>query len=126
MMFKKRAGGVDVVDFTRTKTGKKIAPPKEVAPSVGGFLDFTSQVQQTTQSNSSSTASDTPNTFGFLSDFSQAASPAANVASASFFGNTQADTPEVSALKIKIEDLEFKMERLLERLAEMETKFTRM
>ncbi|HVY01476.1 MAG TPA: hypothetical protein VHA12_01795 [Candidatus Nanoarchaeia archaeon] len=122
-MFKKRGSGVDVVDFTRTKTGKKIAPPKEIAPSVGGFLDFT---QQQAQTASVSNTAETPNTFGFLSDFSQSAqTQAQSTENTSFFSNNS-DTPEVSALKIKIEDLEFKMERLLERLAEMETKFTRM
>jgi hypothetical protein len=117
-----RKSGVDMVDFTRTKSGKKIAPPKEIAPSVGGFLDFTSQNQQTPQPSSQT---ETPNTFGFLSDFSQ--SVAQQNTQPKFFTDTNTqDSSHINSLKIKIEDLEFKMERLLERLAEMETKFGRM
>ena len=114
----RRKSGVDMVDFTKTKHGKKIAEPKEEAstPIVGGFLDFTSPAPQ---SSSTETQIDAPSNFGFLSDFSQSA------ASSSSSASSPDSSSDVNSLRIKVEDLEFKIERLLERLAEIETKFNR-
>lgn len=112
-----------MVDFTKTKDGKKLAPPKEIAPSVGGFLDFTSVAPQSSSTETTTPASSTPSTFGFLSDFSASAAPSTPTYSSTPSYST--DNADVNALRIKIEDMEFKMERLLERLAEMESKFGR-
>jgi len=83
-----------------------------------GMIDFTSP----SVDNSSQTASSSGNEggfFGFLDN-----PPAANSGSQSqgYYSNDSASGNEVSALKIKLEDLEFKLERFLERIALVESK----
>lgn len=125
-MFNKRG---EVVDFTIAEKLKKkrglhhaahSAPSAaQTTPSVGGFLDFTSPAPQS--SNTAST--ETSGTFGFLSDFASSASIGTNTNDVtSKLTNPDA---EVNALKLKIDDLEYKLERMLERLSEMETKIVR-
>lgn len=110
-----------MIDFTKTRTGKPIPKPKQNSPAsfVGGFLDFTQNSSQPI-SSSVSNPIETPNTFGFLNDFAQSAANEQNPQDVtSRLGSTDS---EVNALKLKVEDLEYKIERLLERLAEMEVK----
>ena len=120
-MFNKRG---EVVDFTLLQKLKKkhsksslgqAATEAPSVPSVGGFLDFTSVAPQSSNTGTQDTQS---STFGFLSDFASSAQTAQDVTSK--LGNPDA---EVNALRLKIEDVEFKLDRLLERLSEIETRF---
>lgn len=116
-LFGGRKSGVDVIDFTKTRSGKPIAKKKEPqapAPFVGGFLDFTQNSSQAINSPST----EQPSTFGFLNDFAQSASNSNTDDVTSRFSSPDA---EVSALRLKVDDLEYKIERLLERLATLET-----
>jgi hypothetical protein len=142
-VFSSRKSGVDLIDFTKTRDGKRIPEPKadSPAPIVGGFLDFTQNTQPINQSNSSSVQ---PNStepsmpaggFDFLNNFAQSASPSSSTDSnssnvTSFFSNTDSlknvtSEAEVNALKIKVNDLEYKLSRLLEKISEMESRVLR-
>lgn len=137
-LFSKR-GGANFVDFTKTREGKPI-PKKENEESYkfdGGFLDLTQQ-SPTPSSSPTSNSSNESGGFSFLNDFSQASSQQSQNPMNSFFSdsfnssvsspstsNTSGGSEEVGALKLKIDDLEYKIERLLERLSEMETKVGR-
>ncbi len=122
-MFNRRKSGVDVVDFTMLEKIRKRNSPssktesQQQTPSVGGFLDFTSPAPQSTHTAAPSDSA----TFGFLSDFAQSSSANGSDVTA----RLSSPDAEVSALKLKLDDLEYKLERLLERLSEMETKISR-
>ena len=104
--FKKE--GLDVIDYTLLeKKGilKKTQQKSDV-------LDFTNASSNTASSSSASSPTDFASFFG---------SPTANPASQA--SNSIPDS-DVNALKIKLDDFEYKLEKLLERLASIESKLS--
>ncbi len=109
-LFKKRG---EFIDYTLLqKRGLlKVSEMKqsESVKSSNGFLDFTQTANSS--ANTSSAPADSP--FSFLDNAAQASA-----------GNGTSH-PDLNALKLKIEDIEYKIERLLERLSGIEYKIDR-
>jgi hypothetical protein len=105
----------------------------------GGFIDFTSfnSDSPSPQTDSSSTPT---NNFGFLADMASAgtsnntssASPLANfdsfMSSASTSSSTipgNVDAKDLNAMKLKMDDMEYKLDRFIERIDKLEEKLAR-
>ena len=121
---------VDYFDYTllQKKGLLKIEEqPKEESVKVDnqGFVDFTqstNSVSSSSQSSSSSAPAD--NMFGFLDNPASSSNPST---SSSIYGNSSSSTSsdnnsDVNALRLKLDDTEYKLERLIERLAKIEEK----
>jgi len=114
--------GDDYVDYTLLKK-KGILKLKEEKlrsslRSEGGFVDLTPFRNETTIEPSSSSAMPPMGNFGFLSDM-------ASVGSSSSSDNVPTESLKVnesdlSALKIKLDDMEYKLERFIERIDKLE------
>jgi len=105
--------GDEILDLTELKRrgilgdeDSEPKPPRETA----GYFDFTSK---NTESSSPS-----PNPLSFLDDIAKANTPstASTIASAS----DQTDSVELQGLRNKIDDLEYKIDRLMEKVAKLE------
>ena len=111
--------GEDYVDYTLLKK-KGILKLKEdkLKSSLSvkdGFVDLTGFKDNTTNEPSSSTNSTTNmNNFGFLNDMASIGSSNSQ--------NTPLNENDLSSLKIKIDDMEYKLERFIERLDKLEEK----
>lgn len=88
---------------------KKTLPVK----TEGGFMDFTSFGSPNNQA-ASTTKEPSVNNFDFLNDMACGASQTPS--------QNPGDNKEVSALKIKIDDIDYKLNKLLERLEKLELK----
>ena len=137
--------GEEYVDYTLLKKkGLLKAKEEQVRKSVkteGGFIDFTSMRNEPSSNNSYSNSTTAPetntNNFGFLADMASSAinsqvnsSPFANFdsvlpsTSASELPGS-ADGKEFNALKIKVDDLDYKIDRFIERIDKLEEKLAR-
>ncbi|MEK6825262.1 MAG: hypothetical protein AABY00_00580 [Nanoarchaeota archaeon] len=109
-LFRKESN--DIVDFTllqkrgilkkETTTNR----PLTANPSAN-FIDVTS-------SSSPTSSTHAPDLLGFLDS---------STSSPSISSLTLSENTEIQSLKVKIDDLEFKLEQLLEKLSTMETRF---
>lgn len=126
--------GVDIIDFTLLKKRGIInVPERKEAPRnyepVGDMLDFTaikpSEVAGSSEYSSSSGMPD----LGFLGDMATvgAENNSTNTtATTSYYGNNDSGSgAELNALKIKMDDMDYKLNRLLEKLEKIEGKLGR-
>jgi len=106
---------------------------KKEAQGADGFIDMTSK--------KGDDSTPTPNNFGFLSDMASASSPSGNQGSpvpnplAGFDSvapitpssglSGEMDSRELNALKIKMDDLNYKIDRFLERIDKIEEKLSK-
>ena len=91
----------------------------------GGFLDLTSmrnEPSSSEQSNSSNTTM--PNNFGFLADMASAGLNSQSNQT-SFDNNLKIDEKEFNMLKVKIDDIDYKIDRFIERIDRLEEKLAR-
>ncbi len=114
-LFKKERG-VDVVDYTLLqKKGLLRRVPRPAAPSPS-----LSPSPPSLSSSPATLSSESVSPFSFFD------SVASSAATSSFSSDTSSSGlqsgPDVGNLKIKVDDVEYKMERLLERLALIECK----
>lgn len=92
-----------------------------------GFVDFTAGMS----SSSSASSSNTSSPFDLLSNLTSGTGNSASGSTGSYYGNSSSTTGSVSsvgsstgsddvnALKLKIEDLEYKIQMLIERMDKM-------
>lgn len=113
----------DIIDYTSTFTQANSAPsapadltaPQSQASSqASDFGSFFGSVDANPPSNVSGT---------YESPFSALDNPNSTLPSAASTTHLT-NHPDINALKIKLEDFEYKVERLLERLAKIESKLT--
>lgn len=120
-------GNEGYVDYTLLKKrGLLKESEKEVkSENTGsGFIDFTSSISNTNNSTNSSPQANVGNPFDLLSSltsssnnsnsFSESSSPASSI-----YPANSSSGDDVNALKLKIEDLEYKLQRLIERIDAM-------
>ncbi len=139
-------GKDEYVDYTLLKKKGLLKLKEEQAQkslkTEGGFIDFTSLANNSPSSQAdSSTSSSTPtDNFGFLADMASAGA-AGSTASASPLANFDTFTPatstsasaipdnvdakELNALKLKMDDMEYKLDRFIERIDKLEEKLAR-
>jgi hypothetical protein len=108
--------GADILDMTLPHPRQQALPSSATLSSPSSPLSFFDVPQPTTSSGAS--PSNTPladNPFGMLDTLASSASqlPQSSAAGA----NASADTVAFNALKIKLDDLEFKLERLVEKFS---------
>lgn len=122
--------GVDVIDYTLLKK-RGLLNVKEIEP-MGvkcdreGFVDLGSVNQnalpnsETTDSATAATSSEqsSPTFSNFFGDMGAVAS-ATTASAPSVISET---SPDIGSVKVKVEDLEFKLDRLIDRLSAMEDK----
>jgi len=93
-----------------------------------GFVDFTqsaNSVSSSTASVSSASSAPVGDMFGFLDS---PTSSSANSSSSAVYGNSSISSSsgdtnsDINALRLKLDDTEYKLERLIERLARIEEK----
>jgi len=99
---------IDLVDMQRRGILKKSAEQNE-----DEFVDFSKQ------SSSQTTQSSQPSSFDFLNSLASVSSPAVSEQT------TKLDDAQITNLKIKLEDLEYKLERFTERIAALEQKLNK-
>jgi len=115
---------IDFIDYTMLqKRGflKKAPEAKsDIKVNSDGMIDFT-QMQNTSSNASTNTASTSSSPFDFLNSMAGvgASSPSSIPA---IFSSSSDTNSELNALKFKLEDTEYKLERLVERLAKIEEK----
>ena len=119
---------IDYFDYTllQKKGLLKIEEqPKEEIVKVDnqGFVDFTQSINRVSSSTASApSASSAPagDMFGFLDN------PTSSSPSSSIYGNSSStssdNNSDVNALRLKLDDTEYKLERLIERFARIEEK----
>lgn len=129
--------GVDLIDYTLLKK-RGLIKVKEIEPcgvkcDKEGFVDLGSIRQNTasptadsllsSSTSSDASASSTPSFASFFGDMGAVAAATEN-SSSGFSSPTPASEPhhELSSVKVKVEDLEFKLDRLIDRLSSMEDK----
>ena len=119
-LFRKKQG--DILDITLLKK-RGIIKKSEIAPlssSINpktGFLDLTALPSNTKPPAPSASAPPSQDLFGFL-DASASQEMSSQIAS-----TPPENSLEVQSLRVKIEDLEYKLERLLEKISAIESKF---
>ena len=121
--------GDDYVDYTLLqKKGILKLKEEKLKSSLrneDGFVDLTPLRNEVTSEQSSPTNS-TPNmgNFGFLSDMASIGSsnPSSNSSSEN---NLKIDEGDLSALKIKIDNMEYQLDRFIERIDKLEEKLTK-
>ena len=143
-IFSKKGKG-DTIDFTYLQKRGLLPPPKhrytaKLPTSSDGVVDFrniaSSESSTSTQTSSSSSDS---GAFGFLANMASAATPAetqkpAETSFPSIEGFDTSGDPikaarrarlaEFNSMKVKLEDLEYKLERSLERIAQLESQLS--
>ncbi|MBS3076705.1 hypothetical protein J4233_00365 [Candidatus Pacearchaeota archaeon] len=125
--FKKSS--VDVLDFTKLqKKGLLKVPERKAEQNVRvnsqGYIDLgisnlsntTSPVQENTQSYSGSEGGSGASALGFLDSLASSASSSGS----SVYSSQTSDSVELQGLKNKIEDLEYKMRVLEDKIAKIE------
>lgn len=113
----KRSSDFEMLDYTLLqKRGILKIPQQEKAQDVIDFTQAASPSSAPIQTAYSALASDNP--FGMLDTFAQMG---ATTPSSSNTEIAPSSSSEVQALKIKIEDLEYKLERLVEKIAKMDS-----
>ncbi len=122
-------GGGDIIDFPMLQ--KRGIIKKEEIPPINnakidphtGFIEFLEPSNITSNDlqvpSPSSNSSQTTDLLSFLDS-----SASISASSPSSFQSTQKDSLEMQSLKIKIDDLEFKLESLLEKISLLEIKFS--
>lgn len=108
---KKKEHGVDILDLTLLQ--KRGLLKRESAPTTSDVLDLRVPIATLSPPSPPQMPTDV-SPFGML-DSLAAVSQAPQL-------STNSPTPELGALKIKLEDVEYKLERLLERLTLLEGK----
>jgi hypothetical protein len=108
----------ETIDFTLWQKRGLIKVPEQKSSGLRGTIDGFIDLRGTAEQAPATETANTGSQFDFLS--SLASSSSSTLTPTSSFG--QADGAEVNALKIKIEDLEYKIARLMERIAEMEAR----
>jgi len=126
MIFRK---GVDI-DFTALKKRGilKVPEPKvdrRIKVDRDGSIDFTGMANSNGVPMDSSSSSSAVSPFGFLDNLSQASS--ASSSSTSSFSSLdsavmQTEKSDLSSLRIKIDDLDFKIGQFMDRLSRIESK----
>lgn len=125
-IFRKRSDSMDVIDLPMLEKRGLIKIPKRKnsgLKSRDGFLDFTDAraeniaLSRLTNSSSSSSAGSSGSPFNFLDSLAGAGNTGNSLSSSS-----SGDSSGLNELKIKIEDLEYKLGRLLERIESMDSK----
>ncbi len=133
--------GDDYVDYTLLKKKGILKLPEEKKLPVkaeGGFIDFTAFGSNETKSLTQTKETPSPN-FDFLnnmaaaastpnSDSSSSVSPLANfdaIQPASSTALLSPDNKELNALKIKIDDMDYKLDRFIERIDKLEEKLNK-
>jgi len=94
---------IDLVDMQKRGILKKSPEQKE-----DDFVDFSKQ----------STQSSPPSSFDFLNSLANASSPTVSEQT------TKLDDAQIANLKVKLEDLEYKLDRFTERIAALESKLS--
>ena len=98
----------------------------------GGFIDFTAMRNEPQTSSTNSTTA--TNNFGFLADMASASS--SNPSLLANFDSAMSSNPtsnlsenmdgrEFNALKIKVDDIDYKIDRFIERLDRLEEKLSK-
>jgi hypothetical protein len=133
--------GDDYVDYTLLKKKGILKLPEEKKlpiKSEGGFIDFTAfNTPETANANNLAQETATPN-FDFLNNMAAAGastpssdnnvSPLANfdaIQPASSTSLLSQDDKELNALKIKIDDMDYKLDRFIERIDKLEEKLNK-
>lgn len=128
-LFEKK--GIDTIDYTLLqKKGfikKKVEKEEPYKVNSDGIIELTADnLTSNLTSNSETPASsevqktDNVSPFSFLDNIAQA-STNSNVQSNNI-SNNNTNSDEISSVKVKVDDLEYKLERLLEKLAMIESK----
>ncbi len=119
--------GVETIDYTLLQKKGFIKKTERVKP--GFKVDSAGMIDLTSTANNSippvSTDNSNSNPFGFLDSLAQSSSSTSDNLSSSGYpstSNIQSDGVEMNALKIKIDDLEYKLSQLLEKLSLVESK----
>ena len=111
----------DYVDYTLLKKKGILKLKEEKLKSSlkteGGFVDLTPLRNEATSASSTNLT----NNFGFLSDMASIGSSNSNSSNE----NVNVNESDLSALKIKIDDMEYKLERFIERIDKLEEKLTK-
>ncbi|MEK6889989.1 MAG: hypothetical protein AABW82_02700 [Nanoarchaeota archaeon] len=117
-------GNGDYVDYTLLKKRGLLKESeqevKKESPSAG-FVDFTSSISSSSNSNAPSPSN---NPFDLLSSLTSSNSSNNAVvessnSSSSIYPNNTSSSDEVNSLKLKVEDLEYKIQRLIEKIDSM-------
>lgn len=119
-------GNEDYVDYTLLKKRGLLKESENTVKSESpgsGFIDFTSSSNTNNSSNSSSQAS-VGNPFDLLSSLTSSTNNSSSVnessnSMAGIYPNNSSSNEDFNALKLKIEDLEYKLQRLIERIDSM-------
>jgi hypothetical protein len=113
----------EYIDYTLLKKKgllKVEEPAKQEIRTEGGFIDFTSMrneaVPSTPPAFPAPAAAESNNNFGFLSDMASAGNSNPNTE------NADISSGELNALKIKVDDLDYKIARFIERIDRLEEK----
>lgn len=131
-------GKEEYVDYTLLKKKGLLKIKEQEAQknlkTEGGFVDFTSLANAENPANTTETGA---NNFGFLADMASAASnpssanPLANFDTVSSASNSVSSIPEnidakeLNALKLKIDDMEYKLNKFIERIDKLEEKLVK-
>ena len=107
---RKKEHGFDILDLTLLQ---KRGLLKQESPQTPDVIDLRVPIATLTPPSPTSTPADV-SPFGML-DALATSTPTPTFSS-------EAPTPELSAMKIKLDDVEYKLERLLERLSALESK----
>ena len=121
--------GEEYVDYTLLKKKGILKLKEEQALKntkiEGGFIDFTAMRNEPVSNEKSSSENTTmPNNFGFLADMASASSSNSNPLT-SFDNNLRIDEKEFNMLKVKMDDMEYKLDRFIERIDKLEEKLVR-
>ena len=115
-------GNREYIDYTELKR-RGLLKVKEVEQkmkiSKEGFIDFTNNPLNNSESSTSSQTSVSP--FGFLDNLSSNSEKTGNADPLSNIVN-KADSTELNSMKIKLDDMEYKLDKLIERLEKIESK----
>ena len=118
-LFKK--GGPEVIDLTELKEKGILQRSRAIALDDEKMSANENNIVDLTVSNSISGSSNSSESsaFGFLDSLAGAAGGSGNNAGVGSFNN---DNTNMSSLKIKIEDIEYKLDRFIERMEKIELK----
>lgn len=112
-LFKER--GPDVIDLVELqKRGILKKSSQQPERQEDDFVDFSKQ-----SSSSQSSHSSPPSSFDFLNSLASASSP-----SPSSQPPMQLDDAQLASLKVKLEDLEYKLDRFIDRIVALESKLS--
>ncbi len=113
-LFKERGPDViDLVDLQKRGILKKSS--QQIERREDDFVDFSKQ------SSSSPVQSSSPSSFDFLNSLASSASPSSP---SSLSSSETTDSTQLSSLKVKLEDLEYKLDRFIDRIVALESKLS--